>query len=549
MIIVELVLFTLISLFSIISISGLGKFFINRVDRNFFENFFCGFIIISFLLSFLHFFVKIDFYISLPIFLFGFILALKNFKFSSVVINKKHIAYLLIFLILIPMYISQKYHEDFGYYHLPYVLNFVNEKIIFGLANSNRAFVHNSIWLNILPFFYIKGNYNLVTLPTFLIYFGFIIFSINQIIKQKENKISCFFLIVTSFYLIIKFTRISEFGNDIPAVIFSALSIYNFFRFLEEEDTDKKKNYFFNNFIFASFAILIKFSSIPIILITIYLFFKNYKVLVNDIFKIDYIFVYTLCLIFFIQQFIYTGCFIFPSKLTCMDVSWFDKNYLNAGSRLSLINKSYASARGILTPEEFLRNFNWIPFWFNRTYIGISEHLATMIIPVIIFLSILKKNTNQIISRFKEIKFFTFSIFLGFMFWLNFSPVYRFGIIYFLSIVFLCFLIIYKQKKFSKKIFINLILIFLLFNFSKNIVRITKENKLFFGIIKIENDYIENTKYKNNPIKIFQPDMTANTKKGNGWQGRLCWDIKFLCTKNKVIIEEKKNYLFIRRTN
>ena len=549
MIIVELVLFTLISLFSIISISGLGKFFINRVDRNFFENFFCGFIIISFLLSFLHFFVKIDFYISLPIFLFGFILALKNFKFSSVVINKKYIAYLLIFLILIPMYISQKYHEDFGYYHLPYILNFVNEKIIFGLANSNRAFVHNSIWLNILPFFYIKGNYNLVTLPTFLIYFGFIIFSINQIIKQKENKISCFFLIVTSFYLIIKFTRISEFGNDIPAVIFSALSIYNFFRFLEEEDTDKKKNYFFNNFIFASFAILIKFSSIPIILITIYLFFKNYKLLINDIFKIDYIFVYSLCLIFFIQQFIYTGCFIFPSKLTCMDVSWFDKNYLNAGSRLSLINKSYASARGILTPEEFLRNFNWIPFWFNRTYIGISEHLATMIIPVIIFLSILKKNTNQIISRFKEIKFFTFSIFLGFMFWLNFSPVYRFGIIYFLSIVFLCFLIIYKQKKFSKKIFINLILIFLLFNFSKNIVRITKENKLFFGIIKIENDYIENTKYKNNPIKIFQPDMTANAKKGNGWQGRLCWDIKFLCTKNKVIIEEKKNYLFIRRTN
>ena len=549
MIIVELVFFILISLFAIISFAGLGKFFINRINRNFFESFFCGFIVISFLLSFLHFFTKIDFYISLPIFLFGFILAIKNFKFSTVITNKNYIFYLLIFLILIPMYISQKYHEDFGYYHLPYIVNFVNEKIIFGLVNSNKAFVHNSIWLNILPFFYIKGNYNLVTLPTFLIYFGFIIFSINQIIKRKENKISCFFLIVTNFYLILKFTRISEFGNDIPAVIFSALSIYNFFRFLEEEDTDKKKNYFFNNFIFASFAILIKFSSIPIILITIYLFFKNYKFLINDIFKIDYIFVYSLCLIFFIQQFIYTGCFIFPSKLTCMDVSWFDKNYLNAGRRLSLINKSYASARGILTPEEFLRNFNWIPFWFNRIYIGMLEHLATMIIPPIIFLSILKKNTNQIIFKFKEIKFFIFFTFLGFMFWLNFSPVYRFGIVYFLSIVFLCLLIIYKQKKFSKKIFINLILIFLLFNFSKNIVRITKENKLFFGIKKIENDYIENTKYKNNPIKIFQPDMTANAKKGNGWQGRLCWDIKFLCTKNKVIIEEKKNYLFIKRAN
>ena len=549
MIIVELIFFILISLFTIISFSGFGDFFTNKVNRNFFESFFYGLIIISFLLTFLHFFTKINFYISLPIFLFGFILALKNFKFSTVIINKNNFLYLLIFLILIPIYISQKYHEDFGYYHLPYVVNFVNEKIIFGLANSNKAFVHNSIWLNILPFFYIKDNYNLVTLPAFLIYFVFIVFSISQIIKQKENKISCFFLIVTNFYLILKFTRISEFGNDIPAVIFSILSLYNFFRFFEEEDVDKKKNYFFNNFIFASFAILIKFSSIPIILITIYLFFKNYKFLINDIFKKKYAFVYSLCFIFFVQQFIYTGCFIFPSKFTCIDVSWFDKNYLNAGRRLSLINKSYASAKGILTEEEFLRNFNWITYWFERSYIGILEHLATMLVPLVIFLLILKKNTSQIIFKFKEIKFFIIFIFLGFMFWLNFSPVYRFGIVYFLSIIFLLSLIIYKQKKFSKKIFINLVFIFLLFNFSKNIMRLTNENKLFFGIKKIENDFMENTQYKNNSIKIFQPDMIANAKKGNGWQGRLCWDIKFLCTKNKVIIEKKKDYLFIKKTN
>ena len=101
----------------------------------------------------------------------------------------------------------------------------------------------------------------------------------------------------------------------------------------------------------------------------------------------------------------------------------------------------------------------------------------------------------------------------GFIFWLNFSPVYRFGIVYFLIIVFLLSLIIYKQKKFSKKIFINLIFIFLLFNFSKNILRVTNENELFLGIKKIENDFIENTQYKNNPIKIYQHDITSNEKK------------------------------------
>jgi hypothetical protein len=547
MIVAELVFFILICLFTILSLSGFGLIFTHKVDNNFLESFFYGFIIISFIITFIHFFIKINFYLSFFILLFGFIMSLKNFNFSIKNIKKDHNIYLLIFLILIPIYISQKYHEDFGYYHLPYIINLVNEKIIFGLANVNRGFVHNSIWLNILPLFYFKDNYNFVTLPTFLIYLGFIIFSINCVIKQKENKISSFFLIVANFYLILKFTRISEFGNDIPALIFSILSIYNFFRFSEEEKLDKKKNYFFNNLSFATFAILIKFSSIPIILITIYLFFKNYRILLKDIFRLRYIFIYSLCLIFFIQQFVYTGCFIFPSVLTCFDVSWFDKNYLNAGYRLGLINKSYASAKSILSEEEFLRNFNWVPYWFQRSYVGILEHLGTMIVPLVLFLLFLKKDSNQIISKFNEKKFFIFFIIIGFTFWLNFSPVYRFGIIYFLSLVFLFSILIYNKKIYSKKIFLNLIFIFLIFNFSKNIIRISNEEKIYFGIKKVENSFKKNTHSKNNSIQIFQPDMNKNAKKGNGWQGRLCWDIKFICTKNKVIINKKNGYLMIKK--
>ena len=77
-------------------------------------------------------------------------------------------------------------------------------------------------------------------------------------------------MIVSIFYLILKFTRISEFGNDIPAIIFSILSIFYFFKFIEEKEIIKKKDYFFYNLSFAVFAILIKFSSIPIIIISIF---------------------------------------------------------------------------------------------------------------------------------------------------------------------------------------------------------------------------------------------------------------------------------------
>ena len=69
----------------------------------------------------------------------GFTMKLKNLNYLNITLKKIFI-YLIIFLIFVPIFLSQKYHEDFGYYHLPYVINFFNEKIIFGMANFNSAF-------------------------------------------------------------------------------------------------------------------------------------------------------------------------------------------------------------------------------------------------------------------------------------------------------------------------------------------------------------------------------------------------------------------------
>lgn len=548
MIIIEAAYFVTFCFFTIFSLSGLGQILIYKIEKNFFESVFYGFIVAAFFITLIHFFLKISIYLSVIILSAGFLLGLKSY-FSKIKLKKELLIYLLIFFVLIPLYISQKYHEDFGYYHLPYIINLINEKIIFGLANINRAFVHNSIWINIQSIFYFKDNFNYVSVPTFLIYSLFIIYSIDQIIFKKKSDISRFFLIVSIFYLILKFTRISEFGNDIPSIIFSILSIYNFLRFNEEKEIVIKKNIFYNNFTFALFAILIKFSSIPIILLTLYLFLKNYKIITQDIFKFHYIFIYLICSLFFLQQFIYTGCFVFPSKLSCFDVSWFNEYFLSAKDRLELVNKSYfGTAKEILSEEEYLRNYTWIPFWFKRSYPGMLEHLLTMSLPLILFLLFLKKKKTQIIKKFNDLKYFIFFTIFGFLFWLNFSPVYRFGIIYFLSLIFLITYLIYKKKILSKKIFVIFLSLFLLFNFSKNINRINNEDKIFFGIKKIDNSYILNPKNKVSMISTFQPDMNANAVKGNGWQGRLCWDIKFICTKNKVNIQKRNNYYIIEKS-
>ena len=544
----EILIFIGICFISTISLAGLGQLIIYKIDKNFFESTFYGFIIISLLTTSIHFFFKISIFISIIIFLLGFFIGIKVYLFSKTKINNKFSLYLIFFLIFVPIYISQKFHEDFGYYHLPYIINFISEKIIFGLANINLAFVGNSIWLNILPIFYMENNYNFVTIPTFLSYFLFITFSIEKIFTDQQKKISNYYLIVSIFYLILKFTRISEYGNDIPAIVFSILSIYNFIRFHEEKEIQIQKEKFFSNLSFAFFAILIKFSSIPILLFTIYLFFKNFKILKNDIFKLNYLLIYFVCFIFFIQQFIYTGCFIFPSNFSCLNVSWLDENFVNAKYRLGLINKSYfaTTARDIMSEKEYLNNFNWIPFWFKRSYTGMFEHLLTMIMPLILFLFFLKKSKIKENFKILNLKIFFLITIAGFFFWLNMSPVYRFGIIHFIGLVFLSTFLIYRKKSFNKKIFVIFISLFLFFNFSKNIKRIMEEEEIFLGIKKIENEFIPNVKFSNNIIPVYQPDILANANKGNGWQGRLCWDIKFICTMNRILISKNRNYLVIK---
>ena len=203
------------------------------------------------------------------------------------------------------MFISQKYHEDFGYYHLPYALGFLEQKIVFGYANIDQSYVYNSIWLNLYSiFFFDDNNFNFLTFPSYLLFLSFILFSINQITSKKDILISDYYLITILFYFILKFTRISEFGVDLPSVIF----YFNYLFFLKFSETnlveDKKINFFLIS-IFSVFAILIKLSTLPIILIPLYVFFKNFNDLKFSIINLRYFFVTLL-----ITTFLFNNLFI-----------------------------------------------------------------------------------------------------------------------------------------------------------------------------------------------------------------------------------------------
>ena len=547
MILLELFLFLLSIVFLSVSIAGYGSFLSKKIQSNFFLDIFLGFIIISLIITFYHFFFKVNVIINLFIFIFGLIFFFKKKNFSSIfsVVKKSSILNLIIIILLIPLFISQKYHEDFGYYHLPYALAFLEEKIVFGFANIDITFVYNSIWLNIYSFFFLQDkNFNFLTFPSFLLFLSFTMFSIDKILKKKNIQISDYYLAVVLFYFLLKFTRISEFGVDLPANIFSILGIFFFIKFFEATNDFEKKSFFYFNFVFSIFAILVKLSTIPIIILPFYLYFSNIKQLKYFIFKLNFLIVYFLFIVFAIQQFIYTGCFLFPTNLTCLNVSWFDTDHINLSKKLELTNKSYSVARDIFSPEEYLENFTWFYFWIKRNFIEIIEHLLTMLIPLLIFFFVLRKKKTNFLKFSQKKILFLFCIFSLF-FWLNYSPVIRFVIPVFVTFIFLICSGLFFSREFSKKLFISFSLIFLIFNFSKNFLRIIDSDEIFLGIQKIENKFLVNKINSNRFANIYYPDLKKNEK--NGWQGRLCWNIPFICSYNKLDVMKKNGYLIINK--
>jgi hypothetical protein len=172
-----------------------------------------------------------------------------------------------------------------------------------------------------------------------------------------------------------------------------------------------------------------------------------------------------------------------------------------------------------------------------------------MLIPVILYLLLLS-NKNNCIHKSYSYKILILFTLIGFCFWFTFSPVYRFGVLYFLSMIYIITVKFYNKKTFSKKIFLILLVIFFIFNFSKNIHRISKKNYVTFGIDNIKNDYISyNNYFTNSPISVFKPNIEANNLKGNGWQGRLCWDIPFICSYNKIKVDLINYYYVISKLN
>jgi len=454
-----------------------------------------------------------------------------------------------------------KPHEDFGYYHLPYIKAFLSQKIIFGFVNILEPYLWNSMFLNlsslfVIPYFDIKG----IFLAPLLFYFFFILILLNEIFINFRNKNyvypSAIFSLLILFYFLLKFARVSEFGVDIPSHIIALLVILYFIKFFEIKNISSEDRYDYTVLIFllSTFSLTIKISNISIVIFFFSILLLNFKYFDFKKFILPTGIILLFVFAWLVQQFIYSGCFLFPLNFTCFDTIWSSKeNIKNILLSLEITNKSFGVYKGALLGTEYIQNFNWFDNWLATNKIEFSEHFGTLIAAplFLLFINFFKKDFKIKIFNIKSTIFYTsiiLFILISFIIWFLKSPVARFAIPFFIVANFYLIYFFIGKKinlRLNYKTVLITILICLAINLSKNSLRISKQVDINNFWPKInENKFIIVDKITNN-LYQNRPDPKLNS----GHQGILCWNIDFICSykDEKLMYKFYNNYLIIKK--
>ena len=538
---------------------GVGFFFKNKILKlsiiSIGEIGIIGLFSISFILTCFHFFLSISDELVILILLISASYYFLNFRILiSKFINENYLILIFIFISLF-IFFNYEPNEDFGFYHLPYIVNLKSEKIIFGLSNLQLNQGWNSIWLNLHSFFAFSFNEYKTTYILNILFFIFIncifinniFFYQKDLLKNNQNAeilIKYFSIFFFSFFNI-KYARLNSYGIDVPSNYLAILSILYFIKVLyfnQNRLTNLKILY-----LLVFFAFMSRISNALFLLLPIYLTFKlNYF---NKFFKSKtFIFLSLFSLIWVTQQFIYTGCFVFPYIFFCsVEPFWYDANFIeNFKLHTFYVNKSYSSYTGTLNIDEYHKALNWVPNWFERTKIEIIEYLIAFIIPILfIIYKKYKKINNLNRSLFFNISFVYLILIVlsSLILWFLNSPVIRMGSHFiFIIIFFIIFILLNRfgqlRFKLNKKILYFLIVSIFIFSIQKNISRIKDKNTSVEFFPKFEQ-----INYKTININGYAINRVIE---GSTIKSRLCWNVPFLCsTSEDFSIKSIKSYLFI----
>ena len=559
-----IIFFFLLSLVILLSITGYGLLMlkvINHKDLNYNYGLagILGLFFLSIFSSYSHIILSHNFLFNIIIILIGFFLLL---FFSK--LNLKETKYLtIIFSLLFIAFIISKTNEDYAYYHLPNALQFAQQKLQFGLGNINHGFKHISslfmlMSLNYLPF--VEHYFFNLTNFCFLVFFVYFIYKEIYYRSKNNHNISLILLALFLILILVKFSRIAEYGADIAGQIIIAIYVfYNFELIFNNKLSYQNKILYIKISLFLLiFAISTKFILVIYSLIVFLSLFylKEKKKLILSIFNLKYFIflILPVCFLFFFN-FVSTGCIIYPVSYSCFSDNFEWALPMQTVNDLKIHYEIWSKGgKGptfeVLQPEEYIRSFNWLSNWISVYFF--NKFLDYLVLILFIILVLYCFFYKQIIKRKKEKiftnKFFTvlISLIIIFIVWFMNFPTLRYAgyLIVFLvvSYPFISFLnnkVNLKDTSQIKKITIIFLISYFIF-FIKNTNRIYNELNIPIN---------EHHNFKNFPFywvdHVNYDEIEIYNHKVYKVNGK-CWDTPSTCVRNtnRLKIYKKKGYIY-----
>ena len=401
-----------------------------------------------------------------------------------------------IFLIFIIIF---KNHDDFGYYHFPYIISLTKFAHIIGMGNLNLGFnTHSSIFM-LASIFHLPGSsFNLFHLPA-AYYIIFANFTLIKILFDKNVQYKNIFLSYLTLSVLIFinlfFYRLAEHGTDRSAMVLILLLIIKIFYFL-----NNKINFNELKIIFIISSLIISLKAFYILYILLlfpifsYIGYRNilsFKV-INSTFYLSLF----MGLMVVLTNFINSGCFLFPQTITCVDhFSW--SQSLESVKDLNIHYENWAKAGAVVGYEntnksEHIQNLNWLTIWIDKYFFNkVSDFLLSLFFIGLLLILIFCRAKKIKLKRINYISIYLIILFLLLIWFFKF-PALRYGgyHLIFLS-VFIpisIYLSKYRTKNLTKKFSIILIIVFTVF-FIRNL------NRIYSEIEKYEYNLFNNINY------------------------------------------------------
>ena len=245
--------------------------------------------------------------------------------------KKEEFIYLLLIFSLLLLFIAVgKNHDDFPYYHFPYIelLTDLPHPLGLGLLNGGFRSPSSLFFISSIFFLPITEIYLFHITPALILGFTNIILLKNIFSKElfEKRRLISFLSILTLAFINIFFYRLAEHGTDRSGMIISLITIIYLIQIIDFKEININQ-FQINESLIKILIILVCFTATikPYYLINfsiflIFLFFEQTRKIVFKLF-FSRVFYFCLALILFTLffTFINSGCLIFPMTFTCFD--------------------------------------------------------------------------------------------------------------------------------------------------------------------------------------------------------------------------------------